>query len=490
MEKITVALPYSPEVSSGSTLQQWSNSPLVAEIIILHRGDYRASHPKTRGFACDSLASGKVLTQLLNEISTPYLIFVLRPVQITLGQFSLERLLATAENTGAGLVYGDFDEIKDGAVLHHPLVDYQLGSVRDEFNFGNLLFFSTEAIHRALINHGSLLDTVAAGLYDLRLKVSIDSRIVHLPEYLYTIDGSDIRTSDEKMFDYVDSRNRESQIEMERVFTAYLRRIGAFIEPSTLKNCGGTDIFPVEASVIIPVRNREKTIADALQSALSQKLAVPWNVIVVDNHSTDSTSAIVREIAVKNQRIIHHIPQRTDLGIGGCWNEAISLASCGRYAIQLDSDDLYASENTLQMILDVFHQNRVAMVIGSYRLVNFHLEDIPPGIIDHREWTPENGHNNALRVNGLGAPRAYNTGVIRALRFPNVSYGEDYAAGLAISRQYIIERIYEPLYLCRRWEGNSDTGIGIDNINRNDYYKDTIRSTEILARQKCNSNHK
>ncbi|MGD0339033.1 MAG: glycosyltransferase family A protein [Bacteroidota bacterium] len=486
MEKITVVLPYSPEVSSGSTLQQWSNSPLVAEIIILHRGDYRASHPKTRGFACDSLTSRKVLTQLLSKISTQYLIFILRSDKVTLGQFSLEQLFATAENTRAGLIYGDYNEIKDGTILHHPLIDYQLGSVRDEFNFGNLLFFSIEAIRRAFINHGSLLDTVAAGLYDLRLKVSIDSPIVHLPEYLYTMDESDTRIPDEKMFDYVDSRNCESQIEMEEVFTAYLRRIGAFIEPSTLKHCGGTGIFPVEASVIIPVRNREKTIADALQSALSQKLAVPWNIIVVDNHSTDSTSAIVHEIAVENQRIIHHIPQQMDLGIGGCWNEAISLASCGRHAIQLDSDDLYASENTLQMILDVLHQKRVAMVIGSYRLVNFHLEDIPPGIIDHREWTPENGHNNALRVNGLGAPRAFYTGVVRALRFPNVSYGEDYAAGLAISRQYIIERIYEPLYLCRRWEGNSDTEIGVDNINRNDYYKDTIRSTEILARQKCN----
>jgi glycosyltransferase involved in cell wall biosynthesis len=276
---------------------------------------------------------------------------------------------------------------------------------------------------------------------------------------------------------------------MERVFTEYLRLIGAFVEPSWLLDAADSDVYPVEASVIIPVHNREKTIADALNSALSQKVDVPWNVIVVDNHSNDSTSAIVHEMATGDRRIIHHVPQQLDLGIGGCWNEAISLTSCGKYAVQLDSDDLYASNDTLRLILDAFHQTGAAMVIGSYTLVNYQLEDIPPGLIDHREWTPENGHNNALRVNGLGAPRAFDTGVIRSIRFPNVSYGEDYAAGLAISGLYTIGRIFEPLYLCRRWEGNSDAALTIDAINRNDKYKDTIRTMEILARQQRRAFH-
>ena len=153
---------------------------------------------------------------------------------------------------------------------------------------------------------------------------------------------------------------------------------------------------------------------------------------------------------------------------------------CGRFAIQLDSDDLYINHHVLQRIVDTFHEHQCAMVIGSYKMVNFKLEEIPPGIIDHKEWTPDNGRNNALRVNGLGAPRAFYTPLLRQIRIPNVSYGEDYATALAISREY---RIYEPLYLCRRWEGNSDADLNIQRVNANNYYKDKIRMIEILARQ-------
>jgi hypothetical protein len=489
MEKITVALPYSPEAVRETALNQWSESPLVAEIIVLHRGADPLPHPKTRWVSCDDPFSGITLTSFLSRVSTPFFAIVPLPGSITLALHSLEHMCVCAENTGAGIIYGDYDEEGPDGIVHHPLIDYQLGSVRDGFDFGHLMLFSMEAIRRAFDHHGPLLETRTAGLYDLRLRVSIDSDILHLSEIFYTISGADTRISGERMFDYVDPRNRDVQIDMERVFTEYLRLIGAFVEPSWLMDAGDSDAYPVEASVIIPVRNREKTIADALNSALSQKVEVPWNVIVVDNHSTDSTSAIVHEMATGDRRIIHHVPQRLDLGIGGCWNEAISLTSCGKYAVQLDSDDLYASNDTLRLILDAFHQTGAAMVIGSYKLVNFRLEDIPPGLIDHREWTPENGHNNALRVNGLGAPRSFDTGVIRSIRFPNVSYGEDYAAGLAISGLYTIGRIFDPLYLCRRWEGNSDAALNIDAVNRNDKYKDTIRTTEILARQRRRAFH-
>lgn len=484
MEKITVVVPYSPEEFWGPSLLQWSNSPLVAEIIVLHRGEYSGSHPKIRSLECDSPSSGRTLTILHGEISTPFFMLIPSPVKIIPGEDSLERLSVSMETTGAGIVYGDYDEVKKEETAHHPLIDYQSGSVRDEFNFGGLLFFSTSAVRGAIARHGPLLDTREAGLYDLRLRVAIDSRIVHIPESLYTMDTSVSGVPGRTMFDYVDSQNRDVQIEMERVFTWYLRRIGAFIDPATLTDVVDSGPFPVEASVVIPVRNREKTIADALRSALSQRLAVPWNIIVVDNHSTDTTSAIIHDIAGKDRRVVRHIPQRRDLGIGGCWNEAVSHPLCGRYSVQLDSDDLYSDDNSLSRILDLFRQEKLAMVIGSYRLVNYQLHEIPPGIIDHREWTAENGHNNALRVNGLGAPRAFSTRVIREVQFPNVSYGEDYAAGLAVSRKFRIGRIFEPLYLCRRWEGNSDEGLGIDNINRNDYYKDTIRSREIITRQK------
>jgi glycosyltransferase involved in cell wall biosynthesis len=238
----------------------------------------------------------------------------------------------------------------------------------------------------------------------------------------------------------------------------------------------------MEASVIIPVRNRVRTIEDAVRSALDQETNFKYNVIVVDNHSTDGTTDILNHFH-HNERLVHIIPERDDLGIGGCWDLAINHPKCGRFAVQLDSDDLYSGPDTLQKIVDKFYEEQCGMVIGSYRMTDFQLNTLPPGVIDHKEWTDENGHNNALRVNGLGAPRAFYTPLLRSIGMPNVSYGEDYAVGLAISRNYHIGRIYEPVYLCRRWEGNSDSSLSIEKLNANNTYKDSIRTREFIIRQ-------
>jgi glycosyltransferase involved in cell wall biosynthesis len=207
---------------------------------------------------------------------------------------------------------------------------------------------------------------------------------------------------------------------------------------------------------------------------------------VIDNHSTDGTTEMTSKFTETDDRVVHIIPERNDLGIGGCWNEGIFHEKCGKFAIQLDSDDLYIDNNVISRVVETFYGQKCAMVVGSYKMVNFNLEELPPGLIDHKEWTPGNGRNNALRINGLGAPRAFYTPVIRRIRVPNVSYGEDYAVGLAISRHYQIGRIYEPLYLCRRWEGNTDAALDINRANANNLYKDRLRTIELLARKQIN----
>ena len=381
-----------------------------------------------------------------------------------------ERLSKSLTESGAGLVYSDG--------VDHPRIDYRAGSIRDNFDFGPVIALSVPAA-RQVWKGGS---TRWAGLYDLRLRLSEKFPIVRIPEPLYEASVADDRPSGEQQFDYVDPRNRDYQIEMEDVATAHLRRIGAWLPPEFQSVPRSDDAFPVEASVIIPVRNRERTILDSVRSALSQSTAFPFNVIVVDNHSTDQTTEILRGFT--DSRLVHIIPARTGLGIGGCWNTALASPSCGRYSVQLDSDDLYSSGYSLERIVEELKRGPYAMVIGSYTMVDFRLETIPPGLIDHREWTRENGRNNALRINGLGAPRAFDTAIVRAIGFPNVSYGEDYAVGLRISRDYEIGRIYESVYLCRRWEGNSDSALPLETANRYDAYKDGIRTDEILARQR------
>jgi glycosyltransferase involved in cell wall biosynthesis len=380
------------------------------------------------------------------------------------------------------------------------LIDYQLGAIRDNFDFGSVVLLSREEVGKALRDQGGISPDIRwGGLYDLRLKLSINSTIFRIPEPLYTRVAADLRASGEKIFDYVDPRKRDYQIEMERVATEHLKRIGARLEPRFADPPESAEEFPVKASVIIPVRNRVKTIADAARSALSQKTDFPFNVIVVDNHSTDGTTDLLRKLAADKGagsvsegsrgggRLIHIIPTRTDYGIGGCWNEAIYSPHCGRYAAQLDSDDIYSSEYSLARIVAEFDIGKYAMVIGSYTIVDFDLNELPPGLIDHREWTRENGRNNALRINGLGAPRAFDVTVLRRIGLPNTSYGEDYAVALRVSREYEIGRIYDSLYFARRWSDNSDSALPLATMNRYDAYKDRLRTIEILARQRFNA---
>ena len=404
-----------------------------------------------------------------------------------MGQGAAGRIVQIAGNTRAGLLYADHYAMKGGEQQKAPVIDYQPGSVRNDFDFGSMLVVKS-TLMKAWAEAYSHNDWQAAAMYELILFISRSGEgIVHIPEYLYTEEELDLRKSGEKQFDYVDPRNRDVQVEMEQVATDHLRRIGAYVDAETLTDInpdGGE--FEVEASVIIPVRNRQRTIEEAVRSALSQATDFPFNVIVVDNHSNDGTTEILTTMAEGDSRVIHITPETDDLGIGGCWHRAVCDERCGRYAIQLDSDDLYSSTHTLQTIVDTFRRERCAMVIGSYRMCNFQLETLPPGIIDHREWTPDNGMNNALRINGLGAPRAFYTPVLRKTGVPNTSYGEDYALGLAFSRRYKIGRIYDELYLCRRWEGNSDAALSAERVNQNNQYKDWLRTCEIRARQHLN----
>jgi hypothetical protein len=486
MSLISVAIPFSPQPHFELTLRQFIDSPLVEKIFIVHSGQFAGKYDKCEACVSQTLTSGKLLNTILSKVPSDYFLFVTQTQEIQLGQDALERFAGIAQQTSAGMCYSDYFEVKKGVRSERPVIHYQFGSVRDNFEFGALLFFSMSAVRSALKKYGDVADVNVAGLYDLRLKVSVNHELFHVQEYLYTKVESDLRLTGEKLFDYVDPKNQSVQKEMESVATQHLKHVGVYLAPKFKPVPTPVTTFPVEASVVIPVRNREHTIADAVQSVLQQKFDKPFNVIVVDNHSTDGTGKIMADLAAKDPSVKHIIPARQDLGIGGCWNEAVFSAHCGRYAVQLDSDDIYSGPDTLQKIVDLFGAGHYAMVIGSYKLVNMKLEEIPPGLIDHREWTPENGRNNALRINGLGAPRAFDTALLRTVRLPNVSYGEDYAVALALSREYQIGRIFEPVYLCRRWEGNTDAALSIEKANRYDIYKDKIRTIEMMARQRLN----
>ncbi len=436
-----------------------------------------------------SMTSSQVVMSMAEQARAPYVLLFTKPAPVTLGQGALERLLRVALDSGAALVYADRIERRftDGQwhEERHPVIDYQLGAIRDDFDFGSLLLIKTQLLHTFAMQAGEH-DYEYAGLYALRLFLSREGTLLHLNETLYTEVEADTRASGIKQFDYVNPRNREVQVEMEQAATAHLAAIGAKIDPSFYRTPDFDEQeFPVEATVVIPVYNRAKTIADAVSSALQQQTTFAYNVIVVDNHSTDGTADILSRMVQPCCNNLHVItPQRTDLGIGGCWNMAINDPRCGRFAVQLDSDDLYSSPHTLQQVVDAFRRQKAAMVIGSYRMCDFDLNTLPPGLIDHREWTDENGPNNVLRINGLGAPRAFFTPLLRQLQFPNTSYGEDYALGLAFSRHYRIGRIYDELYLCRRWGGNSDAALSVERVNANNLYKDRLRTLEIEARRR------
>lgn len=476
---ITVFFPHGN--NSSKIAENFKSSSVVEDIYIIASGNPDNIPPGVKLIKSESFNNSSTIKLIAGHSNSKYTLVVLSDKSIIPGKFSLERFIQVADSTSAGMVYSDFYEKENGKLQVHPVIDYQQGSLRDDFDFGELILFNTEAIKKA--SNRIKENYNYAGLYDLRLKISQKSSLVRIPEFLYTIEVKNEIGSEEKHFSYVDPKNREVQIEMEKAVTQHLKDIGAYLK-SPFSEIEFTDSknFKYEASVIIPVRNRVKTIGDAIDSVLIQKTDFKFNLIIVDNHSTDGTSEIIKEKSKKNNFIIHIIPDRTDLGIGGCWNEAIHHNECGRFALQLDSDDLYADENTIQTIVDAFHKEKCAMVIGSYKLTDIHLNEIPPGLIDHREWTPDNGPNNALRINGLGAPRAFYTPVLREVKIPNVSYGEDYGVGIAISRKYKIGRLFESVYLCRRWEGNSDAKLDILKMNQNNLYKDRLRTFELLAR--------
>jgi hypothetical protein len=391
-------------------------------------------------------------------------------VNIEPGERMFERMTQVMHETGAGWVYSDS--------VGHSRIECQRGAIRDNFDLGAVIAVRVKAI-------SDLMETRWGGLYDLRLRISEKYPIVRIPEPLYAASVLDSRPSGQKQFDYVDPKNREYQREMESIATEHLKRIGAWLEPRFERVPSPSENYPVRASIVIPIRNRERTILDAVQSALRQRTDFDFNVIVVDNHSTDRTTEILRGVA--DPRLVHIVPHRKDLGIGGCWNAAIYSSRSGRYVVQLDSDDLYIDDTVLRRVVSELEKGPYAMLIGSYNMVDFSLKEIPPGLIDHREWTRENGRNNALRINGLGAPRAFDTSVLRSIGFPNVSYGEDYAVALRISREYEIGRIYDSIYLCRRWEGNTDSALPLETANRYDAYKDWVRTVEIEARRRRRS---
>lgn len=437
-------------------------------------------------FLSSSMTESATWKAIAAKAKAPYSLVYLNRQFIQLGYLALERMVNVAEMTGAGMLYADhYKMTADGRRLEAPTIDYQQGSLRDDFNFGSVVLLNTAALQEAV--QRITADYQAAGFYDLRLKLSEAQSLVHVNEYLYSEVELDTRKTGERLFDYVDPKNRQSQIEMEQACTEHLKAVGAYLAPGAYKPmCVDEGSSPVEASIMIPVRNRIRTIKDALTSALNQKTTFAYNVFVVENgpecHSTDGTTELVEEMARADERIIHIVTDRRDLGVGGSWNLAAHDPRCGRFIAQLDSDDVYADENTLQKIVDAFHEQQCAMLIGAYTLTDIHLNVLPPGVIAHKEWTPENGRNNALRINGLGAPRSFYTPVLREINLPNTNYGEDYALGLAISRDYMIGRLYDPIYNCRRWDDNSDGDLSIEKENRNNVYKDRMRTWELMAR--------
>ena len=483
-EKIDLFLPCEYIDDAQNALSVLHEYKTVQHIHFLVSADFAAHHQVPEGCTfviTDRLESSNTIVSIAENTDADYVIICTRHTTIGWGNNTLERFLRVADDTDAVMVYADHYKMVEGKMEKHPVIDYQSGSLRDDFDFGSLWCIKTQAL-ADYIAQSDREEYQFAALYDLRLYLSRVGEIFHLNEFLYSEAELDTRKSGEKQFDYVNPRNREVQIEMEKACTQHLGKVGALIDTTFYRQPDfGEQDFEYEASVIIPVFNREKTVADAVKSALGQKANFKFNVIVVNNHSTDRTGEILDELKADN--LIQIVPERTDLGIGGCWNEAINSSFCGKFAVQLDSDDLYSSPKTLQKIVDAFYKQKAAMIIGSYRMCDFDLNTLPPGLIDHKEWTDENGCNNALRINGLGAPRAFFTPLVRQIQFPNTSYGEDYALGLAFSRRYRIGRIYDELYLCRRWGGNSDAALSVEKVNANNLYKDRLRTMELKARQ-------
>ncbi len=478
-QKIDCFITFCGKLETQYTIDQLKRSGRVQSVFVLNSSAVELEGAET--LLIDHPTATKSMELIAIKATAGLVLMALQPSSLGLGQFALERMLQLAGSSQASMLYGDYFELKAGVRSNHPVIDYQQGSLRDDFNFGPVQLFRKDVLEKFVSeNHPQYKH---AGFYAMRLLASRMGEIVRIPEFLFSMTERDTRQSGEKQFDYVSGSAREKQIEMEQACTDHLQKIGGFLD-ANFQSVDFSGDFPVEASVVIPVRNRIKTIQDAVDSVLLQKTDFPFNLIVVDNYSTDGTTELLQTYS--DERLIHLIPQSTDLGIGGCWNEAVFHEKCGRFAIQLDSDDLYFDDTTLQQIVNKFYEQQCGMVIGSYQMCNFNLDEIPPGLIDHREWTPENGPNNALRINGLGAPRAFFTPILREIRIPNTSYGEDYAVGLAISRTWKIGRIYQAIYRCRRWEDNSDASLDIARQNVHNAYKDSLRTFELKARVRKN----
>ena len=424
------------------------------------------------------------LREIASDVKTEFTLLYTKDTELKWVNWGQERLLQIAQDTGAAMVYSDRFCFLGGKLVEAPVIDYQQGSLRDDFDFGGVQLYRTDALKEAVSRMDA--DYQFAALYDLRLKVSQKGSLVHINEYLYYEWESDTRQSGEKLFDYVDPRNRAVQIEMEKACTEHLKAIGGYLEPEFEKvdfSQGGD--FEYEASVVIPCKNRVRTIGDAIRSALDQKTTFKYNVIVVDDNSTDGTVDVIKSF--DDPKLIYIAQDKSYHAIGGNWNAALHHPKCGRFALQLDSDDMYSGPDTVQKFVDAFYEQNCAMVIGTYRITDFNLNELPPGVIDHKEWTPDNGRNNALRINGLGAPRGFWTPLAREINFPTTKYGEDYAVALRVSRHYQIGRIWDVMYCCRRWDDNSDASLSIEKVNANNLYKDRIRTWELQARIAENS---
>lgn len=479
-QAIDCFIPYVDAAQAKATIDGLRESALVNNIYLLASDAAATAVEGCTMVHIDALNSSDTMLKIAEAVKAPYTLLYTKYNNLVMGYFALDRFVRLAGDSKAGMMYADSYTVIEGKKSNAPVIDYQEGSLRDDFNFGSVLFFNTEVLKKAAA--GIDVHYTAAGLYDLRLRLSRIAPIVHINEYLYSDVTVDNRKSGEKIFDYVDPKNRGVQIEMEKACTAHLKAVGGYLEPKFDEIDFNKGNFEYEASVIIPVRNRIRTIRDAIRSVLSQKTDFPFNLIVIDNHSTDGTTEAIDEFK-DDPRLVHIVPQRDDLGIGGCWNAGVQHPKCGKFAVQLDSDDVYSDENTLAKMVAAFYEQKCAMVVGTYMLTDIDKNPIPPGVIDHKEWTPENGRNNALRINGLGAPRAFYTPVLREIHVPNTSYGEDYALGLAFSRHFQIGRVYDVVYLCRRWEDNSDAALDIVKMNNNNLYKDRIRTWELQARR-------
>ena len=480
---INCFIPFDGTQDAKNTVNDLKKSTAVNKIYLLSADENIEGIPGCEVLPVNSIKNTEAIRKIAEKADAPYSLIYTKDTELKMGMFALERMLAIMDDSGAAMAYADHYEIANGKQTNSPVIDYQFGSLRDDFNFGSVLLYRSDI----LCDAAARMDTHYnfAALYDLRLKASQKGELIHINEYLYTEVQNDLRKSGEKIFDYVDPKNRQVQIEMEQACTNHLKQIGGYLEPNFKPIHFDEGDFEYEASVIIPVRNRARTIEDAIKSVLIQKTDFKYNLIIIDNHSTDGTTEIIDKYA-SDPRLIHIVPERNDLGIGGCWNMGVHHPKAGKFAVQLDSDDVYKDENTLQTMVNAFYEQNCGMVVGTYMMTDINLNMIAPGIIDHKEWTPDNGRNNALRINGLGAPRAFYTPLLRAIKVPNTSYGEDYALGLNISREYQIGRVYDVVYLCRRWEDNSDASLDIVKMNNHNTYKDRIRTWELQKRVKMN----